>query len=82
MCASPMTSAATSSTTASGTSLGLVQRQMYVAPSAVAATDLPDLFKGDQASLPEAIAGLELVALIDAWHDNTEWRVAVVLSGD
>lgn len=56
--------------------------QMYVAPSAVAATDLPDLFKGDQASLPEAIAGLELVALIDAWHDNTEWRVAVVLSGD
>lgn len=56
--------------------------QMYVGPSAVAATDLPDLFKGDQSTLSEAIAGLEIVALIDAWHDNTEWRVAVVLSGD
>lgn len=56
--------------------------QMYVAPSVVDAADLPDLFKGDQVSLTEAIARLEIVALIDAWHDNTEWRVAVVLSGD
>ncbi len=52
--------------------------QMYVAPAPVGASDLPDLFKGDHASHAEAIGRLAIVAMIDAWHDNTEWRVAVV----
>jgi len=52
--------------------------QMYVAPAPVGAPDLPDLFKGGHASHAEAVGRLAIVALIDAWHDNAEWRVVVV----
>jgi hypothetical protein len=56
--------------------------QMYKAPSPAGAGDLPDLFNGYPASLSESLARLGIVALIDAWHDSTEWRVAVVLEGN
>ena len=55
--------------------------QMYVAPGPAEGADLPDLFRGEPASLPDTLARLGIVVLIDAWHDSTEWRVAVVPVG-
>lgn len=55
--------------------------QMYVAEGPVEASDLPDLFKFDSNEGAKRLAGLGITALIDAWHDNTEWRVAIALSG-
>lgn len=49
--------------------------QLYLALEAVDPSALPDLFR---ASFPDAFAGVESLgvpALIDAFPDNTEWRV-------
>ena len=54
--------------------------QMYKAPSPAQASELPDLFNADPPSLSENLTRLGIVALIDAWRDSTEWRVAVVPS--
>ena len=54
--------------------------QMYKAPSPAEASDLPDRFNADHASLLENLTRLGIVALIDAWRDSTEWRVVVVPS--
>jgi len=51
--------------------------QLYLGADALDAGDLPDLF---EASPWEAIEGLRSHAaplLIDAWHDNVTWRVAL-----
>jgi hypothetical protein len=55
--------------------------QMYVADTPVKASDLPDLFKFDSDEGPKELAEVGVLALIDAWHDNTAWRVAIALSG-
>jgi uncharacterized protein DUF6966 len=54
--------------------------QMYVADSPVPETHLPDLFKFDSAEVATRLSELGVSAMIDAWHDNTEWRVAIALS--
>lgn len=49
--------------------------KLYLALEAVDPSVLPDLFRG---SFPDAYAAVEshgVPALLDAWYDNTEWRV-------
>jgi len=56
--------------------------RMYKAADPVGESDLPDLFDGDPAALPGSLTRLHVVALIDAWRDNAEWRVAVASSSE
>ena len=49
--------------------------ELYLSPEPVDPTAIPDLF---DASLPEAFATVEAMGipvLVDAFHENTEWRV-------
>ncbi len=55
--------------------LGTGAWQVYLGAHALASELLPDLFRGD---LADALAFSErhsVPLLVDAWHDNTEWRV-------
>ena len=54
--------------------------RMYKGPCPAQASELPDLFNGDSSSLSENLTRLDIVALIDAWRDSTEWRVTVAPS--
>ncbi len=49
--------------------------QVYLGAHAMGSERLPDLFRDD---LPNAVAFSEthgVPVLLDAWHDNSEWRV-------
>lgn len=55
--------------------LGCGAWQVYLGAHALAPDLLPDLFRGD---LLEAVSFSEshsIPLLVDAWHDNSEWRV-------
>jgi hypothetical protein len=49
--------------------------QLYLATEAVDPTALPDLFRGTFADAFAVVEGMGIPALIDAFHDNAEWRV-------
>ena len=49
--------------------------QLYLASEAVDPSSLPDLFRGSLADAFAIVEGLGVPALVDAFHDNTEWRI-------
>jgi hypothetical protein len=51
--------------------------RLYVAPAPVETAKLPDLFRSPPADVAALLTSLHVTALIDAWHDSTEWRIAV-----
>jgi len=48
---------------------------VLVADTPPRAGDLPDLFKGDREAAVRTARDAGVHALIDAWHDNAEWRL-------
>lgn len=51
--------------------------RLYAALEAVQVSSLPELFRSPPDDVPGALASLGVTALIDAWYDSTEWRVAI-----
>jgi hypothetical protein len=49
--------------------------QLYLSYEAVDPSSLPDLFRGSFAEAYAAVEGLGVPALLDAFHDNSEWRI-------
>jgi hypothetical protein len=49
--------------------------QLYVALEAVDPSALPDLFRGELAEAYTSVEALGVPGLVDAFHDNAEWRV-------
>ncbi len=56
--------------------------QLYAASGPAPDRALPDLFRDAESEVASKLFDLGITAMIDSWHDNTEWRVAVVLSGE
>ena len=50
---------------------------LYAAPAAVASDDIPDFFRGSPSELQRWIDQHGVVLLIDSWHDDTAWCVAL-----
>ena len=50
---------------------------LYLAPYAVDPGLLPDTFRADLAELASFVEGQGIPVLLDAWHDNSEWRIVV-----
>ena len=51
--------------------------QLYLGAHALDPVELPDLFRGDLAEALDALRGHSVPLLVDAWHDNSDWRVAL-----
>ena len=50
---------------------------LYLAPYAVDPSLLPDTFRADLGEVARFVEGHGIPVLLDAWHDNTEWRIVV-----
>jgi hypothetical protein len=50
---------------------------LYARPEPVAPASLPDSFDTDPDSLVAALKRLDLGLLLQAWHDDVEWRLAL-----
>ena len=51
--------------------------QLYLGANSVDPGPLPDLFRSNLDDICEFVAGHSIPVLIDAWHDNSEWRVVL-----
>ncbi len=54
--------------------------RIYVAEEPAPAEDAPDLFRGPTIAALDFLERYGARVVLDAWHDNSEWRVAVELS--
>ena len=52
--------------------------RVYVAGRPAPAEDVPDLFRGPTIAALDFLERYGATVVIDAWHDNTQWRVALL----
>lgn len=50
---------------------------LYLAPYAIDPDLLPDTFRADLGEVARFVEGHGIPVLLDAWHDNDEWRIVV-----
>ena len=50
---------------------------LYLAPYAIDPTLLPDTFRAELSEVARFVEGHGIPVLLDAWHENSEWRIVV-----
>ena len=50
--------------------------RIYVSEKPAPAEDAPDLFRGPTIAALDFLERYGVAVVLDAWHDNTQWRVA------
>ena len=50
---------------------------LYLAPYAIDSSLLPDTFRAELSEVARFVEGHGIPVLLDAWHDNSEWRIVV-----
>ena len=56
--------------------------RLYVGRESLPADAPTDVVKGDVAGLTELLVSCGIAVLVDAWHDNTEWRIVITATPD